>query len=394
MTLALTALVAAISASARDCEDTKSVTEFGRHKKYGVTPHGTTLVRVPGVGTVDAKHLRLLMKVTGSPWTLTVRDAAFRSVQVLTHCDLASGSLHWSSRVSGSVAWLDFEAPQSVTLSLPKYLVMPASAEHTFYSRQDPDPAKSRIRQLYRESVPSSGGLQEKERRRLGDAVAMLVFTWGDSSWCCSGVMVAPDLLLTNRHCGGPNEETFKKTWFWEVDIWRNMLIDLSWDGDDESREYGAAGKPIVDELNDFALIPVRPRESGNAVRVPAWSTAALGKGERVVIVHHPACAAKSITERCSVAKPTFDGWRGGADVDFTHDCDTERGSSGGPIFNARDELVGVQHLGFTYDSDCKRKDSENKAVKASSIMQSLPLDVRARLTLAAPAANPQGVQP
>ena len=134
------------TAFAIDCEETKSVTEFGRHASYGVIKQGTSLIPVPGAAAVDARYLRPLIKITGTPWLLTVRDASFRSIQVLTERDLASDVPRWTSRVNGNVAWIDFEAPEEVELSLPQYLIMPAHAEHTFYSRQDPDPSRSMIR--------------------------------------------------------------------------------------------------------------------------------------------------------------------------------------------------------------------------------------------------------
>jgi V8-like Glu-specific endopeptidase len=64
-------------------------------------------------------------------------------------------------------------------------------------------------------------------------------------------------------------------------------------------------------------------------------------------------------------------GWRNRAvSSEFTHLCDTEAGSSGAPVLNGQNELVGLHHLGFDYDMQrCEYLDRENKAVSIAAIL-------------------------
>jgi hypothetical protein len=67
--------------------------------------------------------------------------------------------------------------------------------------------------------------------------------------------------------------------------------------------------------------------------------------------------------------RPRTDG--GPTDTDFTHNCDTEGGSSGAPIFTEQGALVGIHHLGFDKLSDgtCDKK---NKGVHIGGILDHL----------------------
>jgi V8-like Glu-specific endopeptidase len=68
--------------------------------------------------------------------------------------------------------------------------------------------------------------------------------------------------------------------------------------------------------------------------------------------------------------RDNYTGWRNGKATEFTHDCDSERGSSGSPVFNDAGQLVGLHHLGFDIDPQtCEQKDRENKAVRVDAIL-------------------------
>ena len=98
---------------------------------------------------------------------------------------------------------------------------MPDRAKNPYYSIQTA--GQPRYQDLF--SSPSGA------TRVLGDAVGMVMASHGQVSWCCSGVVVGENLLLTNWHCGAPGGVADSDVWSDEVCA--DTLVDLSWDGDD-----------------------------------------------------------------------------------------------------------------------------------------------------------------
>jgi V8-like Glu-specific endopeptidase len=82
----------------------------------------------------------------------------------------------------------------------------------------------------------------------------------------------------------------------------------------------------------------------------------------------------KQITMHCGVQSWSVPGWTAGAStVDFSHDCDTEGGSSGAPVFNTSGQIVGLHHYGHAVDpATCRDTDSVNKAVRIDQIIDYL----------------------
>src|SRR5690606_35235789 len=120
-------------------------------------------------------------------------------------------------------------------VQFPEYVVMDASARAPYYSYQDP--ARPKVFPLYDEKSPAT-----LEDRRLGDSTAF-VMAASDSThvWTCSGVVVAPGLLMTNWHCGGTAPMLDGE--YWKESICKRMLIDVSWDDDERSQEFECVGR-------------------------------------------------------------------------------------------------------------------------------------------------------
>lgn len=247
-----------------------------------------------------------------------------------------------------------------------------ADGRRTYYSTQTP--GKERWQELIK---------ADTQFRRLGDATGLLMGSFTRQSWSCTGVMITPDLFLTNWHCGGPAgvlseisaaNVAFPVGSYWSRSIWQDVLIDLSWDDDPVSRELTVIGVPVKSEALDFAILRIAAVDRLGPIRPAKIAPARVAAKQNIRVVHHPAGRVKQLSWNCTVADAQWAGWRDTAvRSEFKHLCDTEAGSSGAPIFNEQNELVGIHHLGFTFDSTkCEYRDHENKAVAISDILDNV----------------------
>jgi hypothetical protein len=96
--------------------------------------------------------------------------------------------------------------------------------------------------------------------------------------------------------------------------------------------------------------------------------------GEEIFVVHHAQCFEKLVSKDCQVKKDSFQGWTAKSDkTDFTHDCNTESGASGAPVFDQNGEVIGLHHVGASSDDGaCRVSEGENKAIKLSEIMKDI----------------------
>jgi hypothetical protein len=318
-------------------------------------------------------HLRLEDGRDGR-WYLTVRDADHRAHEVLTPSDFAGSAERWTGRIPGNVLRFelrpadDSAATARVRVLVDEYVAMPADATKTYYSLQvDGKPT-------YKALFPEAGQVPEADsaRRVLGDSVAFLMGSRGTKSWCCSGVVVGDDLLLTNWHCGGPPDG--RPELQWDTETCRDLLLDLSWDGDAVSREFGCREVLARDRERDYALLRIAPLGAGGHARPVPLRAGTPSANEPLTVIHHPVCLPKRISERCFVERASYRAWVGAlADIDFTHKCDTEAGSSGGAVLDAQGRLVGLHHKGFIESDDAEARQGRfNTAVRLDRILEHL----------------------
>jgi hypothetical protein len=89
-------------------------------------------------------------------------------------------------------------------------------------------------------------------------------------------------------------------------------------------------------------------------------------------MVHHAECKRKLLSKSCRIRNASYKNWRSaGATTDFSHNCDTEGGSSGAPVFTPGGALVGLHHLGFALGDD-QQCDKVNKAVHIQVILDDI----------------------
>lgn len=328
-----------------------------------------------------ARYVRAHVKVDEPPdcdWFLSVRDRDYRLIQTFGREEFPAASTRWTQRIRGDRALFDLQpcadgrAPMVV---FPGYIWMPEDARNTYYSLQSAQPGFAELTTV------------DTSFRRLGDFTGLLMGSFLRYSWSCTGVMITPDLFLTNWHCGGPGKvrasgpgggmTDYPRNGYWTPEIVADMVIDLSWDGDTLSRELIVSGVAARSEALDFALLRVTALDRLGPIRPVRLAAAALNRNDPIRIVHHPAGRVKQLSWNCQVRQPNRPGWQDASAMsEFTHVCDTEAGSSGAPVLTGGNELAGLHHLGFDYDTQaCRYLDRENKAVKIADIMEAVRLN-------------------
>jgi V8-like Glu-specific endopeptidase len=178
----------------------------------------------------------------------------------------------------------------------------------------------------------------------VGDAVAAITFTEQGSLFTCSAVLLNnlsgdfSPLLLTANHCINSDAvaQTISATWFYHSTACNSGQIGLT-----HYSQYGTllATSP-TDTGSDASLIQLLGILPDN-VQWAAWSTQDPAFEEDVTGVHHPHDSYRRIAfgKRTADSRPDYFtvGWSQGT---------VEPGSSGSPLLNAQQQVIGQLYGG------------------------------------------------
>lgn len=384
------------------CSSAEATTSFGKWTSPGLSIAPGLSEPYEPIGVIAGKigAVRFQIELRGSTakrWTLTVRDMDLRVLATIGKTDFVDRngeSLRylWTGMLNKSAVYFDLDVEGGqVEIGIDSALVYPERTEgapqYSVKVKDNPDWSD-----LYPQKPEVPRPLQQA--RRVGDTIGMLVSAMErdgrKDSWCCSGVLLSPTILLTNWHCGGmsilPDDSV------WKGDVCPNSVIDLGWDQSNERRQYSCKSVIMRNRPLDFVLLRLGSIVGAGAgvgeARPVGFSVADVADDQYVFMVHHALCKQKLVST-CRILEKERKTWRasqgqsgelasaGEPMSDFTHSCDTEPGASGSAVFNLRGELVGLHHLGYERDA-AGTCDGRNKAVKIKEILKVIKRDAPA----------------
>lgn len=323
-------------------------------------------------GPTGTRYMRVLMDMIqpgGGRWLLSIRDDHQHLLEVLGPRDFEQSATILSQRHETRSLIFDLSSDDGKfpVIRLREEIIMPvAVAGVPYYSRKVEGVDDWKF--LYTSGVSD-------DRREWGDNVAFLMIglNEGNAPSTCSGVILAPDYVLTNWHCGPVSNLGGDAVVgaYWNPDICERTQMDLSWDDDEVSREFACVQVLAKSQDLDYALLRIRPLDGSGATR-PIGIRADRGVNT-LSMVHHPAASQKVISADCNILDRELPSRLGKTpNAIFAHDCDTENGSSGAPMFDKSGLLVGLHFHGFEIDNATGSCDRKNKAIWIDSILSDL----------------------
>ncbi|MBZ9815733.1 serine protease [Mesorhizobium sp. CA7] len=358
-------------AASQQCKSNEALTEFGRWFNPSVTVKPGEIKPVSHPANYVTKALRLQISVAGQldpSARVIVRDEAYHFLASFAASDLPAEAVAvrdlWTGNLPASDVTLEFRSPASnATVSVTTAVALPPTTTgERVFSLQG---AIANWKFAYKSPHTSL-----TQARLVGDEVGMMVGGNPDNqhSWCCSAVIVGDNIALTNWHCGGGVDEQH-----WSSRTCAATIFDFGWDDGAVRRQYSCAKVLLADEGLDFALIALRPVLGGggvNGASVPASVfSGTIDANEPVFLVHHALCEEKRVSSQCKVVEKQRTGWRAtnGDPSEFSHNCDSETGASGSPVFDLKGRVIGLHHLGFDTGPNCT-PDHVNKAIRMDRI--------------------------
>lgn len=285
------------------------------------------------IARFGANYIRLRISRQGAPFPEGARFVILPEGGPELQIDLASlgDEAVWSPMIIGGRARLAVlsETPLQGSTLLIDRLAKEAGGM-TLYSAHGPND----IRPVHDPEAPAA--VAEVSR-----AVALLSFIDQGESVACTGFLVAPDIILTNEHCVRSEADCHSLTAVFGYEA-----------GTDGRIRQGPQASCIGFDPNwsnyaaDVTAIRIAPPPGDDYPPLAITTLTAEPPPRELFIVQHPGAVPKHLSFiDCTIARWPVDGRATG--TDFSHTCDTAKGSSGSPVFDLAGRLVGIHHFGF-----------------------------------------------
>lgn len=299
-----------------------------------------------------------------STYEVIVRDMSYRVVRRYPKAEFSAKASFWTDLIWGSYALVEVVAlgdtpPTGLSFRVPQYVYQQEGLKIESLTRPTDD---RKYTYIY---------ASDKDIRRTGKSVALIVFNYGGLSLGCTGFMISDNLLLTNEHCV-PDKEVCKSAvaiFGYEYRLTRTNppqpVLNTYPD------QYPCKKLEDVDSELDFALL----RLTGKPGVAQAWGHLRLATreprdNEQLVLIQHPFSQPKQVSKTgCTLSTANAPNLTGNKS-DFGHLCDTLNGSSGAPVLGEDFTVIGMHHLGF--DLSEPRWSDENRAVRATKLHRRL----------------------
>lgn len=202
-----------------------------------------------------------------------------------------------------------------------------------------------------------------KEGVRVSKAVARITVTFSDGKYYGTGFLINHDLILTNHHVLFDHDNNDEKAtsvvlWFDYENSFIGGLISKYEVQGDTSCIFG-------EKSSDWAVIKLTESLEG---RFPYLKLGGMmpSESERVYIIQHPNGTTKQIGMHNNIVRYVDDKI-------IQYYTDTDGGSSGAPVFNAKWEVVAL-HQGWNFVNHSTYKEYRNQGVNINRVIQELGL--------------------
>jgi V8-like Glu-specific endopeptidase len=204
-------------------------------------------------------------------------------------------------------------------------------------------------------------------------SVGKLSFMTDTLPGSCTGFLISPDLMVTNTHCIDSQQRCDTATVLFGYEETRAGALTST--GQEDCLEY------IDTKLRNFDVAVIRLSGSPGAQQrygVLRLQTADLPTAEAdlrlatagMFVVSHPGGKAKAVTKSgCAIKTVRASGSVAGNESDVGHLCDVTDGSSGAPMLDGTNRVVGIHHLGFDKTG---RWSQENRAIRVDAVREAL----------------------